>query len=63
MKHNKIKVYPGVIGNVENAIKEFIEGILEYDISRKCDHHGHDHEYDFDTQDCSKNKGGCSGNK
>ena len=58
-----IKVYPGVIGNADNAIKEFIEGTLEYDINKKCDHHGHDHEHDCATHDCGKDKGGCLGNK
>ena len=50
-------------GNADNAIKEFIEGTLEYDINKKCDHHRHDHEHDCATHDCSKDKGGCLGNK
>ena len=63
LEDNNIKVYPGVIGNADNAIKKFIEGTLEYDINKKCDHNGHNHEHDCTTQDCSKEKGGCSGNK
>lgn len=63
LEDNNIKVYPGVIGNADNAIKKFIEGTLEYDINKKCNHHGHDHEHDCATHDCSKDKGGCSGNK
>lgn len=63
VENNNIKVYPGVIGNADNAINKFIDGSLEYDINKKCDYHGHDHEHNCATHDCSKDKGGCSGNK
>lgn len=63
LEDNNIKVYPGVIGNVDKAIKEFIEGTLKYDINSKCNHHGHNHKHDCVTHDCSKEKGGCKGNK
>ena len=63
LEDNNIKVYPGVLGNADNAIKKFIEGTLEYDINKKCDHAGHDSEHNCTIHDCSKDKGGCSGNK
>ena len=63
LKQNNIKVYPGVVGNVDKVIEDFINDRLNYDENKKCDHHEHEHEHNCESHDCSKDKGGCSGNK
>ena len=63
LEENNIKVYPGVVGNSDQAIEDFINNKLDYDENKKCDHHEHEHEHNCEEHDCSKDKGGCSGNK
>lgn len=63
LEENNIKIYPGVIGNADNAVKDFIAENLKYDINKRCDHHRNEHEHDCSIHDCSEEKGGCSGNK
>lgn len=63
LEENNIKVYPGVTGDADEAVKDFISGKLKYDPNKKCNHHGHNHDHDCATHDCSKDKGGCTGNK
>ena len=38
-----IKLYAGVQGAADAAVKAFVEGTLEYDPDARCDHHGHHH--------------------
>lgn len=63
LEENDIKIYPGVVGNADEAINDFILGKLKFDINKKCDHHEHEHEHVCANHDCSKDKGGCTGNK
>ena len=63
LEENNIKVYPGVAGDSDQAIEDFINNKLDYDENKKCDHHEHEHEHNCEEHDCSKDKGGCSGNK
>ena len=63
LEENNIKVYPGVVGTVDKVIEDFINDRLNYDENKKCDHHEHEHEHNCENHDCSKDKGGCSGNK
>lgn len=63
LEENNIKIYPGVIGNADKAISDFVLGKLEFYIDKKCNHHEHEHANDCESHDCSKNKGGCTGNK
>ena len=63
LEENNIKVYPGVEGNADEAIKDYINNKLEKDLNKKCVHQNHSHEHDCDSHDCSKDKGGCKGNK
>ena len=63
LEENTIKVYPGVVGNVDKVIEDYINDRLNYDENKKCDHHEHEHEHNCESHDCSKDKGGCSGNK
>lgn len=46
-----IKLYGGVSGNADVAVKALLEGTLDYDAEVKCNHHGEGHE----------NHGNCSG--
>lgn len=39
-----VKLYGGVQGKADDAVKAFIEGKLDYDPDAKCDHHDHHHE-------------------
>ncbi len=38
-----IKLFPGVKGNADEAVKAYLEGKLEYNPDTACDHHGHGH--------------------
>ncbi|WP_230406854.1 NifB/NifX family molybdenum-iron cluster-binding protein [Blautia liquoris] len=39
-----IKLYGGVSGNAEHAVKDFLSGDLQYDPAAACSHHNeHDH--------------------
>ncbi len=38
-----IKLYGGVSGNADEAVKAFLNGALDYNPNVKCDHHGEGH--------------------
>lgn len=38
-----IKLYGGVNGDADEAVKAFVSGNLDYDPAAKCDHHDHHH--------------------
>ena len=38
-----IKILPGVRGDVDAAVKAYLDGTLEHDPDYTCDHHGHEH--------------------
>lgn len=38
-----IKLYGGVSGDADEAVKAFLEDNLDYDPDAKCDHHEHHH--------------------
>ena len=38
-----IKVYGGVVGSADEAVKAFIEDRLQYNPNVKCSHHEHEH--------------------
>ncbi len=46
-----IKLYGGVLGNADIAVKALLEGTLDYNAEVKCNHHGEGHEH----------HGNCSG--
>lgn len=56
LKDAGIELYPGVVGNADQAIKDFIEGNLKYNPDIKCNHH---HE---EGHHCGEDKHGCSSN-
>lgn len=53
-----IKLYGGVNGSADEAVKAFIDGKLGYDPNVHCDHHDH-HEHDGEGHSCGSH--GCGG--
>ncbi len=54
-----IRVFGGVEGNADDAVRAFCDGKLVYDPDVKCSHHSHPHG---DGQDCGSHAcggGGC----
>lgn len=52
-----IKLYGGVTGSADDAVRKFLAGELDYNPDIHCDHHGHDHEHGH----CGENPHGCTG--
>ena len=50
-----IKLYGGVSGDADEAVKALISGGLNYDANVRCDHHDHEHG---EGHDCGHNCGG-----
>lgn len=53
-----IKWYGGVVGDADQAVEDFLQGKLIYDLNAVCDHysHGHqDHEYSCENHTCGGN--------
>ncbi|MEE0776001.1 MAG: NifB/NifX family molybdenum-iron cluster-binding protein, partial [Bacillota bacterium] len=38
-----IKILPGVRGDVDAAVKAYLDGTLDHDPNYTCNHHGHEH--------------------
>ena len=53
-----IKLFCGVMGNADDAVKSYLEGSLEFNPDFHCEHHEHHGE----GHSCGENKHGCSGN-
>lgn len=48
-----IRLYGGVSGEADEAVKAFLADNLDYDPDARCDHHSHDHScghHDHDSQ-------------
>lgn len=56
-----IKLYGGVTGSADEAVKAFLAGQLHYNADVHCDHHGHDHHGRDGHGHCGEDKHGCSG--
>ncbi|MBQ8293088.1 MAG: NifB/NifX family molybdenum-iron cluster-binding protein [Bacilli bacterium] len=52
-----IEIYPGVMGEADMVVEDFIAGILEYDPNTRCDHHNHEHN--CGDHDCGDHHGDC----
>lgn len=52
-----IRLYGGVDGSADQAVKALIAGTLRYNADVRCDHHGHEHH-----GHCGEDKHGCGGN-
>lgn len=55
LTENGIKLYAGVMGGADNAVKALLDGTLKYSSEANCDHH-HEHG---EGHDCAS--GGCGG--
>ena len=53
-----IKLYGGVSGNCDEAVKAFLAGELNYDPNVKCSHHGehHDEHHACGSHGCGSHK-------
>lgn len=57
LSQQNIKFYPGVCGNADEKVNDFINGKLRYDLNITCSHHSGCGEHN-----CGENKNGCGGN-
>lgn len=53
-----IKCYGGVLGNADSAVKDFLNGNLQYNQNIHCEHDHHS----CNEHKCNEDKHGCSGN-
>lgn len=53
-----IRLYGGVSGDADQAVKDFLAGNLAYDPDAACSHHGSGHH----AGHCGEDKRGCAGN-
>lgn len=56
-----IKLYGGVSGNADNAVKSLLDGSLLFNPDVKCSHHEHG-EHSCGEHHCGEDKHGCGGN-
>ncbi|MDE6909929.1 MAG: NifB/NifX family molybdenum-iron cluster-binding protein [Lachnospiraceae bacterium] len=56
-----IKLYGGISGNADEAVRALLAGTLAYNPEVHCDHHehGHDHDHDCGTHSCENKDHGC----
>lgn len=57
-----IKLYGGVTGAADDAVRAFLSGNLDYDPDTQCSHHEHGHQEGHCHGHCGENKHGCGGN-
>lgn len=55
-----IKLYGGVSGSADDAVRAYLEGKLAYNPDAQCSHHQHEHS--CGEGHCGENKQGCAGN-
>lgn len=51
-----IRLFGGVTGGADDAVRALLAGTLDYQADVHCDHHGHEHH-----GSCGEEKHGCSG--
>lgn len=49
-----IEILPGVMGEADMVVEDFIAGILEYDPNVRCNHH--ENEHSCDEHDCGSHE-------
>lgn len=54
-----IKLYGGVSGSCDDAVKALLEGTLDYNPVVKCSHHDHEHTEGHTCGEHGCGKGGC----
>lgn len=55
-----IRLFGGVSGGADDAVKAFLEGNLGYNPNVQCSHHGEEHS--CGEHHCGEDKHGCGGN-
>ena len=53
-----IRLFGGVAGGADDAVRAFLAGTLDYSADIRCEHHEHGH-----GGQCGEDKHGCSGGK
>ena len=54
-----IKLYGGISGNADDAVRALLAGTLAYNPEVHCDHHEHGHDHDCGTHSCENKDHGC----
>lgn len=56
-----IRAYPGVAGDPDEAVLQFLSGTMKFNPDAGCDHHDHHHgaEHECSEHGCGGNCGGC----
>ena len=57
LAHAGIKLYGGVAGTADGAVRNFLAGTLDYSADIHCEHHEHHGEHGH----CGEDKHGCGG--
>ena len=57
-----IKLYPGVKGSADFAVKSLLANSLDFNPDTVCNHHGEDHSHGEGHQ-CGEDKHGCGSHK
>lgn len=56
-----IKLYGGVSGMADDAVKAYLAGNLDFNPNVHCDHHSHEHGHSCGEHHCGEDKHGCAG--
>lgn len=56
-----IKLYGGVSGSADEAVKALLAGNLDYHPDVQCSHHEHEHGGSCEGHSCGEEKHGCPG--
>ncbi len=54
-----IKLYGGISGNADEAVRALLAGTLAYNPEVHCGHHEHGHDHDCGTHSCENKDHGC----
>ncbi|MCI8375152.1 MAG: DUF134 domain-containing protein [Lachnospiraceae bacterium] len=58
-----IKLYGGVSGMADDAVKAYLAGNLNFNPNVQCNHHGHEHGHSCGEHHCGEDKHGCPGHE
>ena len=61
LKEAGIRLYGGVSGSADEAVRAFLEGTLEYQPDVCCSHHAQGHGGNCTGHSCGEDKHGCPG--
>ncbi len=56
-----IRLYGGVSGDADEAVRAFLDGTLSYDSNVHCDHHDHHDHHGDGEHGCGHGEHGCGG--